>query len=74
MIKIKTANDLMSAMTQPHPTICIRGHIGLLQGVQREDGSGKSFNVQLLFPATNKKKNVYISFNETGTVNELLKN
>lgn len=47
-IEISSAAQLFHMMQYPgNPKVTIKGKTGILQSVQREDGSGKSFNVQL---------------------------
>jgi hypothetical protein len=47
-IEVSSADQLFHMMQFPgQPLVKIKGHTGILQSVQREDGSGKSFNVTL---------------------------
>jgi hypothetical protein len=44
-----TQKELIDAMTREGPaSVRILGECGILQSVQREDGSGRSFNVTVL--------------------------
>lgn len=47
-LKIETREELFSALgAAGNVNVAIAGRIGTLQSVQREDGSGKCFNVTL---------------------------
>jgi hypothetical protein len=60
-IEIETIQDLFDSMTYSGTTwLAIKGVVGILQSVAREDGSGKNFNVGLL--ADGVLKTVFISF------------
>ena len=59
---IKTAADLWHAMGMTNPMILIQGRVGLLQSVQRENGSGKAFNVTLMPVQSDVMQSVFIRF------------
>lgn len=66
VLGIETVKDLFDAMRLPTQIVAIRGSndkmgvIGYLQSIQREDGSGKCFNVTL--QTTNSGKLTTIFF------------
>lgn len=60
-IELESAQDLFDSMTYSGTTLrAIKGVCGILQSVEREDGSGKNFNVGLLVDGV--LKTVFISF------------
>lgn len=61
MFRPKTFQHLCNAL-QTGAEVEIDGQIGVIQSIQREDGSGLNYNVDILLSGTNKKYGTIVFF------------